>query len=111
MGMMRSWAEVLSELERVDFELELCADAGIALAWQERRARTIDELSEMEIAGLGNAEVVRLAQAMERGRRLLRDGVNARERLQTDAEDLYKTQLLLRALAPERRSSLVNLRV
>ncbi len=108
---MRSWAEALSELERADFEVGRAVDAAAAHPWMELRENILHILSGLPLVEAGAIERVRLVQAAERGRELQGKWRRTREILCTEAENAYATQLLVRALAPERRGRLVNLQI
>lgn len=108
---MPGWAEALRELERADFEVGRAVDAEAAQPWMRLRETVLCELNRLPVAEAGATEMVRLVQAAERGRELQGKWRRTREILCTEAENAYAAQLLVRALAPERRGRLVNLQV
>lgn len=108
---MRGWAEALCELERIDFEVARAADATAAEPLMLHRHNLLRELNRLPLTEAGSTERVRLVQAAERGRELQGRWRRTREILCTEAENAYAAQLLLRALAPERRGRIVNLHV
>jgi hypothetical protein len=104
---VRSWTEVLGELERVDFELARTTAADGP--WMTMRSGLMRELTTLPTCEVGRAERLRLAQAVERTRQLQETWHAARKSMQSEAEDLYASQLLLRALQPANRQSHISL--
>jgi len=101
--MRRSWDGALKELERADFELARLNDPQAAAPWMERRAMLIGELSRMPAASAQPRERLRLVQAAGRGARLEAQWRTHAAQLRAEAENLYASQLLVKAMAPERR--------
>ena len=106
---MRGWAEELLELERMDFELARCSGPNDAGPWMDQRARLLESLAALPLDQAGPNARVRLAQAQSRGEELEAKWKAMRAQAQTEAGNLYASQLLLRTLQPGRRAPHVNL--
>jgi len=100
---MRDWPEVLTELERIDFELARAACSDVAGRWMEQRSGVMNEMSGLPVSRAGRQELVRLAHAAARGRELESTWQIQKTQMRLEAEDLYAAQLLLKSVAPERR--------
>ena len=100
---MRNLAELLTELERVDFELARLAGVEEALPWMENRGAILDEIGSNSGGHVPAPDIVRLAAAASRGRELENKWRQEKARLRAEAENLFAAQLLLKAVTPERR--------
>jgi hypothetical protein len=100
---VRGWAELLCELERIDFELARQEDVDAAEVWLRQRAELLGELNELPEGSAGRSELVRLSSAAQRGAALSATWRARKAQMRAEAENLFAAQLLLKAVAPERR--------
>lgn len=99
---MSCWAGLLTDLERVDFELQRSSEAADLARWACQRDSLLEQLRSLDPQAAGTAEQVRLSAALARGEQFLVHWRQARERMRAEASNLHASRLLLQSLQPSR---------
>lgn len=100
---MRGWAELLSELERIDFELARQERADLCEVWMAQRATLLEEINKQPAGSAGKSDLVRLRGAAARGAAMEESWMARKAQMRAEAENLFAAQMLVRAVAPGRR--------